>query len=142
MTSIRESIVREVVVRCQAAVSPTSVMRQPTAPVSREQSPALIVTVVSDSPVKRSNDRIERELVLRLTGLARDLNDGFTVADDLICRAHQAVFLDRTLGGLALDLDEMECEIQAEEADGDAIAIPSQYRVTYRTLAHDISQKG
>lgn len=142
MMSVREVIVRDVVRRCQETLAPTSVVRQPTVAIPREQSPALIVTLVSDSPVKRSNDRVERELVLRLTGLARDLDDGFSVADDLICRAHQALFLDRTLGGLALDLAEMECEVQAEDADVEAIAIPAQYRITYRVLAHDISQKG
>jgi hypothetical protein len=142
MTSIRELIVRDVVARCQAAVSPATVVRQPTVALTREQTPALIVTVVSDAPVKRSNDRVERELALRLTGLARDLDDGFAVADDLICRVHQALLLDRTLGGLALDLAEMECEVQAEDADAEAIAIPAQYRITYRVLAHDISQKG
>ena len=142
MISIRENIVRDVVRRCHEALTPTLVVRQPMVAIPREQSPALIVTVVSDSPVKRSNDRVERELVLRLTGLARDLDDGFAVADDLICRAHQAVFLDRTLGGLALNLAEMESEVQAEDADADAIAIPAQYRITYRVLAHDISLKG
>ena len=142
MISIREAIVRDVVQRCLNAITPVTVVRQPTVAIPRDQSPALIVTVVSDSPVKRSNDRVERELALRLTALARNLDDGFAVADNLICRAHQCLFIDRTLGGLALDLTEMECETQADDADAEAIAIPAQYRITYRVFAHDISQKG
>jgi hypothetical protein len=142
MISVRERIVREVVARCGAALTPIVVLRQPTTAIPREQTPVLVLIVESDAPVKRSNNRMERELVVRLVGLARDTTDGHAVADDLICRAHAALFVDSTLGGLALNVAEMDADYQAEDADIEAIAIPSIYRISYRTLVSDISQGG
>jgi hypothetical protein len=142
MISVRERIVREVIARCQAALAPVTVLRQPVMAITREQAPALVVSIASDAPVKRANDRMERELVLRLIGHARDPTDGYAVADDLLCRAHSALLLDTTLGGLALNVAEVDADYQAEDADVDAIAIPAHYRVTYRTLVSDISQGG
>jgi len=142
MQSVRERIVREVVARCAAAVAPAAVLRQPVTAIPRERTPALIVAVESDNPVKRFNDRMERELVVRLVGLARDDADGYTVADDLICRAHAALFADVTLGSIALGIQEADTDWQAEDADIEAIAIPASYRITYRTIASDISKGG
>jgi hypothetical protein len=142
MISIRERIIRDVLARCQTAVAPVPVLRQPVVAIPREQSPAIVVTVESDALAKRSNDRVERDLVVKVTGLARDLTDGYAVADDLICRAHAAIFADVTLGGLALNVAEMDADYQAEDADVEAIAIPAHYRITYRTLVSDISQGG
>ena len=140
--SRRAQIIRNVITRCQAAISPTAVLRQPTIAIPREQTPVLLVAVLSDAPVTRSNDRMERELVLRILAHARDPTDGYAVADDLLCRAHLALLADSTLGGLALSLAEMEADYQVEDADVEAIAIPAIYRITYRTLVSDISQGG
>ncbi len=142
MISRRELLIRAAMDCCQAAVTPASVLRQPTTAIARDQTPALILVIVSDAPVKRSNDRMERELVIRLTGYARDPTDGYAVADDLLCKAHLALLADSTLGGLALSLAEMEADYQADDADVEAIAIPAFYRITYRTLVSDISQGG
>ena len=140
--SRREQIIRNVITRCQDAISPTGVLRQPTIAIPREQTPVLVVAVLSDAPVTRSNDRMERELVLRILAHARDPTDGYAVADDLLCRAHLALLADSTLGGLALSLAEMDADYQVEDADVEAIAIPAIYRITYRTLVSDISQGG
>ena len=142
MISRRELLIRAVMGYCQAAVTTATVLRQPTTAIARAQTPALILVIVSDAPVKRSNDRMERELVIRLTSYARDPTDGYAVADDLLCRSHVALLADTTLGGLALSLAEMEADYQAEDADVEAIAIPAIYRITYRTLVSDISQGG
>ncbi len=142
MQSIRERIVREAVSRIAAAVSPVVVLRQPVIAIPRERTPAVVITVESDAPAKRANDRMERELVLRVTALARDPVDGYAVADDLVCRAHAALLADPTLAGLSLGIAEAEADWQAEDADVEAVAIPVIYRITYRTLISDISQGG
>ena len=142
MISRRELLIRAVIGCCQAAVTPATVLRQPTIAIARDQTPALVLAIVSDAPVKRSNDRMERELVVRLTSYVRDPTDGYAVADDLLCKTHLALLADTTLGGLALSLNEMEADYQAEDADMEAIAIPAIYRITYRTLVSDISQGG
>lgn len=142
MRSRREALIRAVVSRCQAALDPVPVVRQPTTALPRARTPALLLTVLSDTPARRSNDRMERELVLQLTGHARDPTDGYAVADDLLCRAHAALFADSTLGGLALAITEQEADYLADDADVEAIALPATYRFTYRTLVSDIAQGG
>jgi hypothetical protein len=142
MTSVRERIVREVIARITAAVSPIVVLRQPVTAIPREKTPAIVVAIESDAPAKRANDRMERELVLRIVGHARDPTDGYAVADDLICRAHAALLADTTLGGLALGISEGDADWQAEDADMEAVAIPATYRITYRTFVTDLTRKG
>ena len=142
MISRRERLILALMDRCQGAVSPAPVLRQPTIAIARDQTPALVLVIESDGPVKRSNDRMEREMVVRLTSYVRDPRDGYALADDLLCRAHLALLADTTLGGLSLGLLEMEVDYQAEDADVEAIAIPALYRITYRTLVSDLSQGG
>jgi hypothetical protein len=142
MISWREQLIRAVLHYCTAAIAPIRVLRQPVTAIPRDQAPALILSVTADAPISRHNERIERELVLRLTAYARDPTDGYAVADDLLCRAHIALLAEPTLGGLALAVTEMEADYQAEDADVEAIAIPATYRITYRTLVSDISQGG
>lgn len=142
MISRREQLIRAVIDVCAAAVAPTRVLRQPVIAIPREQTPTLVVSVTSDAPLRRANDRMERELELRLVAFARDPTDGYLVSDDLLCKAHLALLADPTLSGLALAIDEQEADYQSEDADVDAVAIPATYRITYRTLVSDISQGG
>lgn len=142
MQSIREQIVREIVARVTSAVSPVRVLRQPLVAVTRDQSPAVIVSVESDTPVKRSNDRVERELVVRITALVRSTDDGYAIADDMLCRVHEDIFADVSLCNLAIGVTEMDTDYNAEDADADALAISVGYRVSYRTMMKDITSKG
>jgi hypothetical protein len=142
MTSRREAILREVLARCRAAVTPVAVIRDPGIALTRDQVPALVLTIEADAPLGRHNDRIERALAVRLTALVRSPGDGHAEADALICAAHAALFTDVSLGGLALDITELEADYQIEDADLDAIAIPALYRITYRTLVSDLRQGG
>ena len=142
MISRREQLIRAVIDVCAVAVAPTRVLRQPVIAITREQTPVLVVSVTSDAPLRRANDRMERELALRLVAYARDPSDGYIVSDGLLCKAHLALLADPTLSGLALAIDEQEADYQADDADVDAVAIPAIYRITYRTLVSDISQGG
>lgn len=49
---------------------------------------------------------------------------------------------DGNLGGLCLGIREQDCEWEVEDADAVAAAIPARYRITYRTLANDLSTPG
>lgn len=144
--SLREQIVQAVL----AAVGPAArdlgagVHRSPTTALSREQCPALAVFAESDVIAQRANDRLTRELTLRLVALARSVppTAAETEADRLLVAAHAALMRDPNLGGLALAIREMDCEWDVEEADAVVAAIPGRYRITYRTLVHDLSLQG
>ena len=146
MTSIREQILLAVM----AAVRPTAeglgatVHRSPTVAISREQCPALVVFPESDAITERANDRVTRELTVRIVALARAVPPVApeTEADQLLTAAHAALMADLNLGGLALGIREQECEWEVEDADAVAAAIPARYCITYRTRANNLSTLG
>lgn len=144
--SIREQLLLAVLeaVRPAAQSLGATVHRSPTVAISREQCPALVVFPESESITERANDRVTRELIVRVVALARAVPPAVpeTEADRLLTAAHAALMVDRTLGGLALGIREQDCEWEVEDADAVAAAIPARYSLTYRTLAHDISIQG
>ena len=144
--SIREQILLAVLaaVRPHAQSLGATLHRSPTVAISREQCPALVVFPESESITERANDRVTRELTVRVVALARAVPPAIpeTEADRLLTAAHAALMADGTLGGLALGIREQECEWDVEDADAVAAAIPARYAITYRTLDTDLSTKG
>lgn len=144
--SIREQILLAVLdaVRVPVESLGATLHRSPTVAISREQCPALVVFPESESITERANDRVTRELTVRLVALARAVPPAIpeTEADRLITAAHAALLADRNLGGLALGLREQECEWDVEDADAVVATIPARYATTYRTLETDLSTKG
>ena len=144
--SIREQILLALlaVVRPHAQSLGATLHRSPTVAIGREQCPALVVFPESESITERANDRVTRELTVRVVALARAVPPAIpeTEADRLLTAAHAALMADGTLGGLALGIREQECDWEVEDADAVAAAIPARYRITYRTRAHDLSTQG
>ena len=88
--------------------------------------PPWLLVAESDQVSDRPNDRVQRQLVLRLTAVARDQADeaGQTIdanviADQLLVAAHLALFANKTVDGLAIGLQELDCDWQEEDADAD-----------------------
>jgi len=144
--SIREQILHALLARLQptAQALGATLHRSPVVAIEREQCPALVLFPESESITERANDRVTRELVVRIVALARAVPPTVaeTAADRLLTAAHRALFVDANLGGLALGLQEVECEWDVEDADAVAAAIPARYRITYRTLAGDLAAPG
>ena len=145
MQSIREQIIQTVVARLTlvASAQGATIRRQPTVPTDRAQLPTLLVFPDSEA-VRRVNDRTERELVIRIVALAVGSATEIPepMADRLMTAAHAALLADVTLGGLALGMEETDTDWQQDDADKDVAALPSRYPLTYRTFAHDLTQKG
>lgn len=144
--SIREQLLLAVLAAVRPAVTAlgATLHRSPTVAITRDQCPALVVFPESEAITERANDRVTRELTLRIVALARAVPPAApeTEADRLLTAAHAALFADGTFGGLALGLREQECEWDVEDADAVAAAMPARYRLTYRTLAQDLSING
>ena len=141
MNSIRERVLREVLARLSAAVAPATVLRMPTAPVSREASPALLLMAESDSITAHANQLVDRQLVIRIAVIARGA-DAFDAADRLLVAAHRALLMDPNLDGLVLAVREVDCEWDVDDADFGAVALPARYEIRYRTQALDLTQTG
>lgn len=144
--SIREQILRAVVTRLTPVVHAhgAQLLRSPTSGVPRERGPALLLLPESETLSARSNDRVERQLTLRLIALARETGDipPESLADSLLVCAHRALFLDVNLGGLCLGISELDADWEVEDADAIAAALPARYQISYRTLAGDLATQG
>ncbi|MGH1508460.1 hypothetical protein [Ralstonia solanacearum] len=143
VNSVRERILLAVLaaVRMPVQALGATLHRSLVVAIAREQCPALVVYPESDAIVSRANDRVTRELTVRMTALARAVPPATpeTEADRLLVAAHAALMADVNVGGLALGIHELDCEWDVEDADAVAAAIPARYRVTYRTLAADLA---
>jgi len=141
--SIRERILQTLVARLNpvATDQAATVWRTPSVAITRDQCPALVVFPESESMAERANDRVTRELTVRITALARAVPPVIpeTQADALLCAAHAALMSDVNLGGLALGFREVESEWEVDDADGIACSTSARYQITYRTLVADIS---
>lgn len=154
--SIREQILLAVMaaVRPAALALGASVHRSPAVALTREQCPALVVFPESEAITERANDRVTRELTLRMVALARAVAPASpeAEADLLLSAAHAALMGSASLGnphmggphlgGLVLGIREQDMEWEVEDADALAVALPARYRLTYRTLAHDLCAQG
>jgi hypothetical protein len=144
--SLREQILQAILTLLEpvAVAHGASLHRSPTVALTREQSPALVLYPQSDAITQRANDRVSRELTIRLVAMARAIppNAPETLADQLLTQAHRALFTDSQLGELVLGIQEEACEWDVEDADAIAASIPASYRLIYRTMAHDLALKG
>lgn len=141
--SIRERILQAIVgvLTPVATDQAATVWRTPSVSITREQCPALVVFPESESLGDRANDRVTRELTVRITALARAVPPDIaeTQADALLCAAHAALMSDVNLGGLALGIREVDSEWEVDDADGVAASTSARYQISYRTLIADIS---
>jgi len=141
MNSVRERVLREVVVRLSSAIAPIPVLRMPAVPVTREASPALLLFVDGDSITAHANHLVDRLLIVRLAVVARG-TDAFDIADRALVAAHAALLADPNLSGLAIAVREIDCEWDVDDADAGAVLLPARYEVRYRTHALDLTQTG
>ena len=144
--SVREQLIQAVaqILAPVAELQGAQVLRSPTSGVTREQSPAILISPEADAASPRINDRVERQLVLRIVAIAREKDSiaPESIADALLVGSHAAVFANANLNGLCLGVKELDCEWDVEDADALAASIPARYQFTYRTMAHDISMSG
>lgn len=144
--SVRERILLAIMTTLQpvAAAHGATLHRSPTVAMKRSQCPALVVFPESEEIAERSNDRVQRELTIRMVALARGVEPESpeTDADELLTAAHIALMANRNLGGLAFGIFEQSAEWDVEDADADAVALPARYTIIYRTMAADVSAEG
>ena len=145
-SSIRERILLAALdaVRAPVTALGATLHRSPTVALARDQCPALVVFPENETITERANDRVTRLLTVRLVALARAVPPAMpdTAADHLLTASHRALMADATLGGLALGIREQDGDFEIEDADEVVASLPARYAITYRTLAHDLSQQG
>lgn len=117
----------------------TRIYRSRVEPISREESPAIVIEPVDDDPVIETN----------LATLTWTLNVLVTVivrgpvpdqlADPIIESLHSKLMADYTLGGVAMDIIPGRTKWLMTDADGAAGEIQCLYRVMYRTALTNLA---
>jgi hypothetical protein len=112
--------------------------------MSRNEAPAIIVSPGNDDPFNAprttgaSMGRLDQTLAVLIEVYVRgDIPD--QLADPIGVQVHQRMMADRTMGGLAKDVQPDGWRPQYEAADLTAGWFGFQFLVKYRTLDSDIS---
>tara|TARA_R100001509_G_scaffold130168_1_gene83495 strand:- start:530 stop:955 length:426 start_codon:yes stop_codon:yes gene_type:complete len=118
----------------------TRIYRSRVDPLSRGESPALIIEPVSDTPEQNTSlPTLDWTLRIRVVVIERsDIPD--QAADDTIESMHSKLMADLTLNGLAIDIQPAQTSFQLLEADQPAGVIFCEYEIRYRSQVDDLTQ--
>lgn len=140
MTTKREQILDQIktVLAGTTNVS-TRIYRSRVVPLSRGESPALVIEPVSDSSqANLSLPKLDWSLQVRVAVIVRgDVPD--EVADPIVESLHSKITADLTLGGYAIDVQPVGVDFALMDADQPAGVISCNYLVRYRTELNDLS---
>ena len=111
----------------------TRIYRSRVEPLTRQESPAIVVEPVNDSAEQNTAlPTLDWSLTVRVAIIVRgDVPD--QVADPIIESAHAKIMADLSLGGYAIDVQPISVTFDLQEADQPAGVIMMDYLVRYRT---------
>ena len=117
----------------------TRIYRSRVEPFVREESIAVVLEPVSDTPTDQTiHTKITWDFRVRISVIVRgsipDSN-----ADSTIESLHAKVMTDPTIGGLAIDIRPSTTTFEIVEADQPAGVISCEYDIEYRTSFNDLS---
>ena len=141
MTTKRESILAAVKTALTGTAGVgTRIYRSRVDPLSRGESPAIIIEPVSDTPEQNTSlPTLDWTLRIRVVVIERsDVPD--QAADDTIEDMHSKLMADLTLGGRAIDIQPAQTSFQLLEADQPAGVIFCEYEIRYRSQVADLTQ--
>jgi hypothetical protein len=111
----------------------TRIYRSRVEPLTRQESPAIVVEPVNDSAEQNTAlPTLDWSLTVRVAIIVRgDVPD--QVADPIVESAHAKIMADLSLGGYAIDVQPISVTFDLQEADQPAGVIMMDYLVRYRT---------
>ncbi len=102
-------------------------------PLARSESPAIVVEPINDVCQQNTSlPTLDWSLLVRVAVVVRS-NIPDQAADATVESLHSKLMADLSLGGLAIDIQPVQVEFQAVEADVPAGVVMCDYRVQYRT---------
>jgi hypothetical protein len=108
-------------------------------PITRGESPAIVVEPVSDTAEQNTSlPKLDWSLTVRVAVIVRGAIPD-QLADPIIEDAHSKIMADLTLGGYAIDVQPVSVTFELQEADQPAGVILMDYLVRYRTSVADLS---
>jgi len=141
MTTKRESIMaRLLTVLANTTGVSTRIYRSRTVPLTRGESPALILEPVSDTVEQNTSlPTLDHSLTVRVSVIVRgDVPDN--VADATVESLHSKIMADLTVNNLAIDVEPSDTSFELLDADQPGGVIGVEYIVRYRTEVADLTQ--
>jgi hypothetical protein len=140
MTTKRETILAAVRTALTGTTGvSTRIYRSRVEPVSRAESPAIVVEPLSDTAAQNTAlPTLDWSMIVRITVIVRGAVPD-QLADPIIESLHGRVMADLTLGGYAIDVQPIGVTFNFTEADGAAGEIQCDYRVMYRTSVTNLA---
>ncbi len=137
----REQILQAIVAALAGTTGVGSrIYRSRVEPVSRAESPALIIQPIRDVPQQNTSlPTTDHTLTFQVLVIVRDPVPD-RGADPIIESLHAKLTADLSLGGLAMDVREAPTDFTLEPADLPSGTIQCLYQVLYRTRANDLTQ--
>jgi len=140
MTTRRESILA----RIRTTLTGTSnvgtrIWRSRVQALARQESPAIIIEPVSDTPEQNTSlPTLDWSLVVRVSVVVRgDVPD--QQADPIVESLHAKLMTDLTVGGNAIDIQPGNVSFEMVDADQPTGVISCDYLVRYRTELDDLT---
>lgn len=140
MTTRRELILADIATRLASAPSiGAPVYRSRVTPMSRGETPAVIVEPVQDSASQPVIPKLDWMLTVRVSVIVRaSIPD--QAADSILQAIHTKMTADLTLGGLAYDVQPTSTAWEFVESDVPTGMITYDFMVLYRTDLQDLTQ--
>lgn len=118
----------------------TRIYRSRVEPMSRAESPAIIIEPITDTPVQNTSlPTLDWTLRVRISVVVRGTTPD-TTADSVIESMHGKLMADLTLGGRAIDIQPAQTTFNFFEADQPAGVVFCEYEVMYRSQVADLTQ--
>ena len=118
----------------------TRIYRSRVEPLSRGESPAIVIEPISDTPEQNTSmPTLDWTLRVRIVVIERATIPD-QAADDTIESLHSKIMSDLTLGGHAIDVQPAQTSFQLLEADQPAGVIFCEYEIRYRSQVDDLTQ--
>lgn len=139
MTTKRESILAAIVTALTGTIGVgTRIYRSRVEPLTRGESPAIIVEPVQDQPNQTVIGYLQWMLTVRIGVYVRGSSPD-NLADATIQSLHSKLLADLTLGGICQDIQPVNVTFLFEEGDQPAGFIACDYNITYRTQLTDLT---
>jgi hypothetical protein len=140
MTTRRETILAAIASTLAGTTGvSTRIYRSRVEPLTRGESPALVIEPISDSAEQLTSlPRLDWSLTVRIAVIVRG-NIPDQVADATIESLHSKLMADLTLGGYAIDIQPQGVNFEMVEADQPAGVISCDYLVRYRTSVANLA---
>jgi hypothetical protein len=121
-------------------------LRSPTEPLEAMAKAALILLPEQNSVTQRSNQAVTQTLTVRILACTRQAGSAgeapWIAADAMLADAHLALRAAAGWGGLALAVDEVDCDWDIAASGSVSAVLPARYALHYRTHWADTRQAG